>query len=70
MIWNVFDSKTTLEELREHLPPPAEGETWIANAVQERFGVISFGDAPPELARLRDLIGKEPEVFEEFDVLE
>jgi hypothetical protein len=70
VIWNVFDSETTLEELREHLPPPAEGETWIENAVQERLGVISFGDTPPELARLRDLIGKEPEIFEEFDVLE
>ena len=38
LIWNLFDSKTTLEELREHLPGLPEGDVWIANEAQDRFG--------------------------------
>jgi hypothetical protein len=68
LIWNLFDSKTTLEELREHLPSLPEGDVWIANEGQDRFGLISFGDALPDLGVVRDLIGEEPAVAEEFDV--
>jgi hypothetical protein len=69
LIWNLADSKTTLEEVREQLPPADEGDVWIANAVQERFGLVSTAESPPDLATLRELIGKEPEVAEEFDAL-
>jgi hypothetical protein len=68
LIWNLFDSKTTLEELREHLPPLPEGDVWIANVASDRFGLISFGDAPPDLGGVPELIGEEPAVAEEFDV--
>jgi hypothetical protein len=68
LIWNLFDSKTTLEELREHLPTLPEGDVWIANEATERFGLISYGDELPDLGRVRELIGDEPAVAEEFDV--
>jgi hypothetical protein len=68
LIWNLFDSKTTLEELREHLPALPEGDVWIANEAQDRFGVISFGEELPDLGLVRELIGEEPAVAEEFDV--
>jgi hypothetical protein len=68
LIWNVFDSKTTLEELREHLPTLPEGDYWIANEAQDRFGVISFGEQLPNLGGVPALIGEEPVVAEEFDV--
>jgi hypothetical protein len=68
LIWNLFDSKTTLEELREHLLGLPEGDVWIANEAQDRFGVISFGDELPDLGHVRELIGEEPAVAEEFDV--
>jgi hypothetical protein len=68
LIWNLFDSKTTLEELREHLPGLPEGDLWIANEAQDRFGVISFGEELPDLGEVRELIGEEPAVAEEFDV--
>jgi len=68
LIWNLFESKTTLEELREHLPPLPEGDVWIANEAADRFGVISFGDALPDLGSVPELIGDEPAVAEEFDV--
>ena len=68
LIWSLFDSKTTLEELREHLPELPEGDVWIANAAQDRFGLISFGDELPDLGEIRELIGEEPAVADEFDV--
>ena len=68
LIWNLFDSKTTLEELREHLPALPEGDVWVANEASDRFGLISFGDPLPDLGEVRELIGVEPAVAEEFDV--
>jgi hypothetical protein len=68
LIWNLADSKTTLDELREQLPLLDDG-MWIANEPQERFGLVSTADALPDLTRLRELIGKDPEVAEEYDTL-
>jgi hypothetical protein len=59
---------TTLDELRAHLPELDRGDAWVANEAQERFGLISFGDLP-DLSRLVELIGREPDVADEFDVL-
>ena len=70
LIWNLADAKTTLGELREHLPELDDGDLWIANEPQERFGLVSTGDELPDLERLRELIGKEPDIAEEFDALE
>ena len=71
LIWGLFDSKTTIDELRDSLPelePPSE---WIWNEAGERFGVVVFGEELVEaVASARELVGKEPDVFEEFDVLE
>jgi hypothetical protein len=68
LIWNLFDSKTTLEELREHLPALPDGDVWIANEAQDRFGLISFGEQLPDLGEIPELIADEPAVAEEFDV--
>ena len=70
LIWNLADSKTTIGELRERLPPAGDGDYWIANDAQERFGLVSTGDELPDLAHVRELIGKEPEIAEEYDLLE
>jgi hypothetical protein len=68
VIWNLYDSKTTLDELREHLPALPDGSHWISNAAQERFGLLAVGDTLPDLGELPELIGVEPVVFEEYDV--
>jgi hypothetical protein len=67
VIWNLYDSKTTLDELREHLPPLPEGAHWISNEAQERFGLLALGELP-DLGGLPELLGVEPVVFEEYDV--
>lgn len=70
LIWNLYDSKTTLEELREHLPMLPEGDLWIANEAQDRFGVISFDEQLPNLGAVPELIGEEPAIADEFDIIE
>ncbi|HSC73858.1 MAG TPA: hypothetical protein VLB89_06805 [Gaiellaceae bacterium] len=69
LIWNLADSKTTLAELRDRLPQLDEGDHWIANDAQERFGLVSTSDELPDLSGVRELIGKEPEIAEEYDVI-
>ncbi len=68
VIWNLADSKTTLEELREHLPGLPEGSHWISNEPAERFGLFAIGDELPDLGGIPQLLGVEAVVFEEFDV--
>jgi hypothetical protein len=72
LIWSLGDAKTTLDELREHLPPLEPPDAWIANEASERFGVIAFGDELPHDAidRIGALIGVAPALAEEFDVEE
>jgi hypothetical protein len=68
-LWNLADSKTTLDELREQLPELEAGDAWISNEASERFGLVSYEDEPPGgLVRVRELIGRDPDVAEEFDV--
>ncbi len=68
LLWNVFDSKTTIDELRESLPELAAPSRWVWNEASDRFGVIVFGDDLPEsIGWAQDLVGEEPDVYEEFD---
>jgi hypothetical protein len=69
LLWNLSDSKTTLDELRARLPE-APNRTWISDEATGRFGVVETwdetpGDFPDEI---RELIGKDPDIAEEFDV--
>ena len=71
LIWSLFDSKTTIDELRGRLPAVEEPSAWIWNDAIERFGLVAFGDAlAEEIAQARELLGREPDIYEEFDELE
>ena len=70
LLWNLADSMTTLDELRAKLPLLPEGDTWISDPLGERFGLISFSEDEEAVARARELIGKDPEVGEEFELEE
>jgi hypothetical protein len=68
-LWNLADSKTTLEELRQQLPELESGDAWISNEASDRFGLITFsGGTPGGLSQIRELIGRDPDIGEEFDV--
>ena len=83
VLWNLADSKTTIEELRRYLRdesvdqfeevPGLRFKAWISDEVTERWGAIYLWETV-EAARAelpsgaRELIGKEPDVGEEFDV--
>jgi putative monooxygenase ydhR len=83
VLWNLADSKTTIEELRRYLRdesvevfadvPGLRFKAWISDEATERWGAIyvfeSIEAAEQELpGRARELIGKDPEVAEFFDV--
>ena len=83
VLWNLADSKTTIEELRRYLRdesveqfaevPGLRFKAWISDEATERWGAVylweSAEDARQEVpSRARELIGKEPDVAEEFDV--
>ena len=71
LIWSLFDSKTTIDELRDSLPELEPPSAWIWNEATDRFGLVAFGDeVTQELAQVRELVGREPDVYEEFDELE
>jgi len=71
LIWNLLDSQATIDELRESLPELAAPSEWIWNEATERFAVIAFGEELPEaLGWVQDLIGDDPDVYEEFDALD
>jgi hypothetical protein len=69
LLWNLADSKSSLDEIREQLPTPSDDVFWIANEPQERFGLISVGEMLPDLEKLGTLIGKDPEIAEEYDLV-
>jgi hypothetical protein len=70
-LWNLFESKTTIDELREQLPGGAPPSAWIWNEAPERFRLVLLGhEVPGGLSRVRELIGRDPDVFEEFDMLD
>ena len=70
LIWNVYESKTTIEELREAVPELEPSSEWIWNEASERFGVIAFGEELPEaVGWAQDLVGDDPDVYEEFDTV-
>jgi hypothetical protein len=83
VLWSLADSKTTIEELRRYLRdesvdafedvPGLRFKAWISDEATERWGAVylweSREDAAQELpSRASELIGKEPDIGEEFDV--
>jgi hypothetical protein len=68
LIWNLSESKTTIDELRESVPALEAPSSWIWNDATERFGAIVVGeDLPESIGWAQDLVGDEPDVYEEFD---
>lgn len=72
VLWSLGDARTSVDELRDRLEPLEAPSAWLWNEPAERFGALVVGDEDDLADRLtlaRELIGKEPEAFEEFDTL-
>ncbi len=83
VLWSLADSKTTIEELRRYLRDESveafeeiEGlrfKAWISDAAGGRWGAFYLFEsrlaADQQLpSRARELIGKDPDLIEEFDL--
>lgn len=83
VIWNLADSKTTIDELRGYLReesvdqfeevPGLRFKAWISDEATERWGAVYLWESREAAeqvlpSRARELIGKEPDIGEEFDV--
>jgi hypothetical protein len=83
VLWSLADSKTTIEELRRYLRDESvdafaevEGlrfKAWISDGPGERWGAFYLFEsaaaaAQPFPGRVRELIGKDPDLVDEFDL--
>jgi Putative mono-oxygenase ydhR len=83
VIWNLAESNSTIEELRRYLRdesvdafaevPGLRFKAWISDDATERWGGVYLWESveaarQPLPSRARDLVGKEPDIVEEFDV--
>ncbi len=83
VLWSLADSKTTVDELRRVLAdelvadtrgqPGLELKGWISDEAGERWGAIEVWESRQAAARAsyereRELIGKDPEIGEEFEL--
>ncbi len=83
VLWNLADSKTNVQELRRYLRdecadvfaevPGLRLKLWVSDEATERWGALYLWESaeaaehePP--SRVRELIGKDPEIGETFDV--
>ena len=79
VLWSLADSKTTLAELRQHLGDASEQvpglrfRAWISDETTDRFGAVELWESAEAAEQeapwqVRELIAKDPEVGEIFDV--
>jgi putative monooxygenase ydhR len=86
VLWNLADSKTTIEELRRYLRdesvdafadvPGLRFKAWISDETTERWGAVYLWESREAaeqaqrdpVSRARELIGKDPDIGEEFDL--
>ena len=83
VLWNLADSKTTIGELRRYLRDESVDafadvrglrfKAWISDEATERWGAVYLWESREALeqglpSRGRELIGKEPDILEEFDL--
>jgi hypothetical protein len=83
VLWNLADSLTTVSELRDYLRDEAvdafaevEGllfKGWVSDEGGERWGAVYVFESlaaaeQPLPSRARELIGKDPDIVEIFDL--
>ncbi len=76
LLWRLDERGPSFEALRgsvEELEPLEPPGTFLLNEAAERVGALVVDEedapAPPQLDHLRALIGRDPDLYEEFDTL-
>ena len=76
VLWRLDEAGIGIEELRDRLDalePLDRPSVLLVNEAAERVGAVLHAedDEPPprQLDELRALLGREPDLYEEFDVL-
>ena len=58
LVWNLFESKTTMDELRDSFPELEPPSAWIWNEANDRFRLLFRGEELPETLRWAiDIVG-------------
>ncbi len=83
VLWGLADSQTNIAELRRYLQdesvdafeqvPGLRLKLWVSDETTERWGAIYLWDSVEASqqtmpSRARELIGKDPDIVEEFDL--
>jgi hypothetical protein len=83
VLWNLADSLTTIGELRRYLRdesvdafdhvPGLLFKAWLSDEITERWGAVYVWESTeaaeqPLPSRVRELIGKDPDIAEVFDL--
>ena len=83
VLWSLADSDTTVAELRHYLRDEAVGafsdvpgllfKAWVSDEGGDRWGALYLFESveaseQPLPSRARELIGKEPDIVEVFDL--
>ena len=75
LLWRLDEAGPSLDALRERLDqlePLDAPSALLVNEAAERVGAVvqtEEDEPPPQLDHLRALIGREPDLYEEFDLL-
>ena len=83
VLWSLADSRSSIEELRRYLQdesvdqfaevPGLRFKAWISDETTERWGAVYLFESREAAdqalpSRARELIGKAPDLLEEFDL--
>jgi hypothetical protein len=73
-LWRLDETTPPIDELRarlDDLEPLSAPSAFLVNEAAERIGALLVVDedepSPPQLEALRLLVGREPDLYEEFD---
>lgn len=76
VLWRLDERTPPVEELRDRLDelePLRAPSTFLVNESAEQIGVlvVAAEDDPtlPQLQALRDLVGREPDLYEEYEAV-
>jgi hypothetical protein len=77
LLWRLDDGEGSFAEVQDALDgldPLEPPSTWLWNEPLERFGALLVDDEPdsalpPQLDAIRALIGRDPDLYDEFDAI-